>query len=1030
VTNALTTDQWKEISPYLDEVLEISIERRAAWLLSLNQKDARIAGLVQALLDEHLQLKQENFLETSPLPARAGLAGQKIGAYTLVSEIGHGGMGQVWLAEQTAPIKRQVALKLIRVGRFDDSVLQRFHAERQSLAMMDHPSIAKVFDAGATSDGQPYFVMEYVRGEPITDYCDRRRLSIRERLELFVKVCEGVQHAHQKAVIHRDLKPTNILVLEVDGKPVPRIIDFGLAKAASPKLDGQTLLTQAGDWLGTPGYISPEQADPAVMDVDTRTDVYSLGAVLYVLLTGSQPLETRNQRLDEFLRQLREDEPLTPSSKVSAEKETSKHTAEARSAEPRQLAGLLHGDLDWITMKALEKDRARRYGLPMELAADIERYLRNEPVTARPASFGYRARKYVARHKALVAGVAAVFLVLVAGIITSTWQAVKARRAEAEAKKQSAIAQAVNDFLQKDLLAQASAVTQSGPKTKPDPDLKVRTALDRAAERVSGNFDKQPEVEAAIRETIAQTYLDLGLYPEARTQLERTLELRRKLGGAENPNTLRTISRLGRAAVLQGKYPEAESLFGQILPVQRRVLGAENSDTLYSISNLGSIYYLEGKYEQAEPLFNQTMEFDRRVYGGEHPATLRSSYDLAILYYMQGKYPRAEVLDKQTLEIQRRVLGPEHPDAAQTMSALGLVYFAESKYPEAEALDKQTLDIERRVLGPEHPETLFAMHNLANVYYGEGKFPQAEVLDKQTVEIQRRVLGPEHLQVVTSMDDLASAYYSEGKFAQAEAVYSEALELQRRSARPEDPVTLDVTENLANVYHAQGKYERAESLLRNTWKIQGRVLGAEHPATLNCAHDLALVWQSQGKSTQAEALLLKTLESSKHVLGEEQAFTLVSMAALGKMYQREGRYDLAENYAAQALKGRRHAFGSEFPDTLTSVADLALAYVSQKKYAQCAPLVREAMEVEQKIQPDDWQRFRAESLLGASLAGEKKYADAEPLLIEGYRGMLARKQRIGVPDHYHLQLAQQWLIQFYKDVGKPEEAGAIAKESN
>ncbi|HZC24742.1 MAG TPA: serine/threonine-protein kinase, partial [Candidatus Binatia bacterium] len=454
-----------------------------------------------------------------------------IGPYELVRKLGEGGMGQVWLAEQTAPIKRQVALKLIRVGRFDDSVLQRFYAERQSLAMMDHPSIAKVFDAGATPDGQPYFVMEYVHGRTITSYCDHQRLKIRERLELFIRVCEGVQHAHQKAVMHRDLKPANILVQEVDGKPVPRIIDFGLAKAASPQLDGETLITRAGGLVGTPGYMSPEQADPAVVDVDTRTDVYSLGVVLYELLTGFLPFETKKQSFEDFLRRLREEDPVLPSTKVSAKKESSKATSEARGAEPGQLANLLHGDLDWITIKALEKDRARRYGSATELAADVQHYLRNEPVIARPASMGYRARKYVQRHKALVAGTAAVFAVLVAGVITSTWEAVRARRAQIQAKQQSEIAQAVNDFLQNDLLAQASAATQSGPNTRPDPDLKVRTALERAAQRIEGKFGKQPQVEAAIRNTIGETYAGLGLYPDAAKQLERAVDLRRHLLG-------------------------------------------------------------------------------------------------------------------------------------------------------------------------------------------------------------------------------------------------------------------------------------------------------------------------------------------------------------------------------------------------------------------------------------------------------------------------------------------------------------------
>src|SRR5215470_4523634 len=367
----LSPERWREINPHLAHLLSLPEEKRGPWLDSLRGENPDLADLLVRLLADHDSLAQQHFLEHSPIPRPDDLklAGTTIGLYTLISPIGQGGMGSVWLAEQTAPIKRQVALKLIRVGRFDDSVLQRFYAERQSLAMMDHPAIAKVFDAGATSDGQPYFVMEYVPGQPITDYCDRMRLNIGERLELFIKVCEGVQHAHQKAVIHRDLKPANILVVEVDGHPVPRIIDFGVAKATSPKLDGETLLTRAGGWVGTPGYMSPEQADPAA-DVDTRTDVYSLGAVLYVLLTGFLPFETRKQPFDEFLRRLREEDPLRPSSKVSTDKETSKDTAIARGVEPKELVSVLHGDLDWITMKALEKDRARRYGSPMELAAD------------------------------------------------------------------------------------------------------------------------------------------------------------------------------------------------------------------------------------------------------------------------------------------------------------------------------------------------------------------------------------------------------------------------------------------------------------------------------------------------------------------------------------------------------------------------------------------------------------------------------------------------------------------------------------
>jgi eukaryotic-like serine/threonine-protein kinase len=878
---------------------------------------------------------------------RAGKV-KSIGPYQLIRKLGEGGMGQVWLAEQTAPIKRQVALKLIRVDRYDDSVLQRFYAERQSLAMMDHPSIAKVFDAGATPDGQPYFVMEYVPGQPITVYCDRKRLKIHERLELLIKVCEGVQHAHQKAVMHRDLKPANILVVEIDGKPVPRIIDFGLAKGASPQLDGETLplMTRAGGWVGTPGYMSPEQADPAVMDVDTRTDVYSLGAVLYELLTGSLPLETNNRRFEEFLRRLREDDPPRPSTKVGGDKATSKSSAEARGAEPKQLASVLHGDLDWITMKALEKDRTRRYSSPLELAADIARYLANEPVTARPAGVGYRAKKYVLRHKALVAGAAAVFVVLVAGVIASTWQAVKARRAEAQAKQQSAIAQAVNDFLQHDLLAQASAATQSGPTTKPDPDLKVRTALDRAAERIEGKFAKQPEVEAAIRNTMGQTYTDLGLYPEAARQLERAVDLRRRALGPEHPDTLRSMNDLAMVYRHQGKYAEAESLDAQILEIRRRVLGAEHPDTLVSMNDLASVYYDEGKYEQLEALDRQTLEIRRRVLGPEHPDTLVSMNSLVIVYWNQGKFAEAEDLDRQILEIRRRVLGPEHPDTLASMNNLLIIYWNQHEYPQAEALGNQILEIRRRVSGPEHRYTLVTMNNLAAVYQDEGQYAQAEALDSQALEIRRRVLGPEHPDTLMSMGNLANDYAGEGKYTLAEALNSQALAIRRR------------------------------------------VSGPEHPDTL------------------------------------------YPMSNLASLYEREGKYALAETYGVQALAGRRHALGNENPNTLISGADLALIYVAQRKFGQSEPLAREMLELNQKAQPDDWQRFRAESLLGASLAGEKKYAAAEPLLLEGYQGMLTRKNRISASDHYHLRLAHHWLVQLYNNWGKREKAAAIAKESD
>jgi tetratricopeptide (TPR) repeat protein len=887
--------------------------------------------------------------EAPPFLAPGRRSADRLGRYQLLQKIGEGGMGEVWLAEQKEPVRRRVALKLVKAGMNTREVIARFESERQALALMDHPSIAKVFDAGSTPDGAPYFVMEYVAGVPITTYCDTHRLSTRERLELFMHVCEGVQHAHQKAILHRDLKPSNILVTEIDGRAAPKIIDFGVAKALGQKLSADTMFTRVGALVGTPEYMSPEQALSSNEDIDTRTDVYSLGVIFYELLAGAPPIELRKVAFEEFLRRLREEEPAKPSTKIRTQApETSTDVARKRHTEPLSLAKQMRGDLDSIALKALEKERARRYGSPSDFAEDIGRYLRHEAVLAVPPSAAYRARKFARRYRPALTITAAFVLVLVVAAAVSIRQSIRANR-------EAAVAQAVNDFLQNDMLAQASADRQSGTNAKPDPHLEVRTVLDRAAARIAGKFDRQPEVEASIRDTIGQTYRDLGLYQEARRQLERALEIDRRVLGTRNPKTLKTMSRLGQVADLQGRYPEAETLMSQVLEMQRGVLRPEHPDTLSSMSVLADVYYSQGKSAQAEKLFSQTLEIQRHVLGPEHPDTLYSMNGLANAYYSQGKYAQAEKLFSQTLEIQRRVLSPEHPSTLGSMNNLANAYSDQGKYAQAEALDTQILEIRRRVLGPEHRDTLDSMENLAGAYHDQGKYAQAEALYSRTIEIQRRVLGPEHPNTLESMSNLAVVYYDRGKFVQAEALHSQVLEIRRHVLGPEHPNTLISMDNLADAYTGQGKYALAEKLFSETVEVSRRVFGPEHPYTLDMLSDFA------------------------------------------SMYQQQGKYSPAEAQAAQALAGRRHALGSEHPDTMASAADLALAYISQKKFAESEPLAREAFEFDRKKQPDDWQGFRAESLLGASLAGQKKYAEAEPLLLAGYQGMALRKDRIDVP---------------------------------
>src|SRR6267154_1171991 len=479
-------ERWKKIEHLCYSALDEEKSARGAFLEQACGEDEALRRAVELLLAQHE--KDDNFLESPAMevaakhlahqadaalpdsPTGANLdtsdlastypsagsaadlaseAQKSLGPYRLLQKLGEGGMGRVWLAEQTAPVRRQVAVKLIKAGMYDDAVLKRFASERQSLAIMDHPSIAKVFDAGTTPDGQPYFVMEYVPGVPITDYCDQKRLNIRERMELFIKVCDGVQHAHLKAIIHRDLKPANILVTEVDGKPLPRIIDFGLAKATTSLAPDESMLTRLGAFVGTPGYMSPEQADTSLQDVDTRTDVYSLGVVLYVLLTGSMPFDSK-KNVHEVLRQVREVEPPRPSIKIATGKKSSTGSAQNRGSEPRQLAKLLRGDLDWITMKALEKDRNRRYGTPSEMAADIIRYLHHEPVVARPASTAYRMRKYARRHRIAVVVATGLVAMLAAFVVVQRVQLQRTRLERDRANRERDPGQSVKKHRDRD----------------------------------------------------------------------------------------------------------------------------------------------------------------------------------------------------------------------------------------------------------------------------------------------------------------------------------------------------------------------------------------------------------------------------------------------------------------------------------------------------------------------------------------------------------------------------------------------------
>jgi len=775
------------------------------------------------------------------------MAASQIGPYRLLEILGEGGMGEVWLAEQTKPIHRRVALKLIKTGMDTKAVVARFESERQALALMDHANIAKVFDAGATSEGRPYFVMEYVPGLPITEYCDKHCLTIVERLELFTQVCDGVQHAHQKAIIHRDLKPSNVLVIEQDNKAVPKIIDFGLAKATAQRLTDKSIFTELGMMLGTPAYMSPEQADPDEQNIDTRTDVYSLGVILYQLLVGMLPFEGQAPRagtLEAILRMIREQEPPKPSTKVRSLGDTTKALAEKRQLEPRLFARRLSGELDWITMKALAKDRARRYASPAELGADIRRHLNDEPVLAGPPSTLYRASKFVRRHRLGVVSAATALLLLIA---FATAMAIQARRIAKErdrANRQTEVSQRVADFM-------TNIFKVSDPSAARGNTITAREILDKGSTQIEIGLSKDPEVQAQLMQVMGDVYGNLGIYPRAEVLLRHALEIRQRDLGMENAVTLTTIDSLGWTLEEEGHYAEAEKLQRQTVDVERRVLGPEHGETLRSMNSLALTLEREGRYTAAEELQRQTIDGENRTFGPENAATLSTMHALGGVLSAEARYAEAEKLDRETLEIETRVLGPDHLSTVGTMQNLALALASETRYAEAEKVDRKILDIRRRVLGPEHPATLATMNNLANVLGSEGRYADAEKLHRETLAIRSRVLGLEHPDTLGSMVDLSADLTSQGHFAEAEKLDREALDIQTRTLGPENADTLRTMGNVADDLIKDHKDNQAEKMLNQVLAIQIRVLGPDSDSAAASKYNLGSIALHRGRREEA-----------------------------------------------------------------------------------------------------------------------------------------------------------------------------------
>ena len=793
----------------------------------------------------------------------AGDADERIGPYTILERLGEGGMGVVYLAEQNEPIQRQVALKVIKPGMDSAQVIARFEGERQALALMNHTNVARVFDAGVTPQGRPYFVMEYVEGAPITRFCDERKLSLGDRLDLFVQACEGIQHAHQKGIIHRDVKPSNVLVGMEDGRPLVKVIDFGVAKATTQRLTEQTLFTQHGVLLGTPVYMSPEQAEALAGWISTRAATYTHSECCSTNCSqaGALPFEQQDLRDLGGLRRrcgaiIRDrTEPPKPSSRLS----TASLASEPYETLPRPATGCdrrsetervdwSEPDLDWIVMKALEKEPERRYASPLELAADLGRYRRKEPVLAGPPGAVYRARKFVQRHTLGVTAASVLLLGLVTGVAGSTFGLLRAKRAEARSLQEAARSERVSEFLAEILRSvepqQAGQtllsdlreqVTQAGT-ARGGTETQVARALAsfdeamidvnltntglrlideqmlaRAAARIEEEQEKDLVIAGRLYHTIGETYERLGLYDRAEEQLLRAVDVRREALGDEHENTLASRRLLAWVYVRQGRYEEAEPLLVATLESARRRLGIEHPQTHECMQTLGWVYYRQARYDEAEPLFVDVLAASTRLLGNDDPQTLRSMNRLALLRGRQGRHDEAERLHLESLEIKRRMFGDAHPSTLGTMSNLGFLYHQLDRHDEAEPLFLEALSERKRVLGDDHPHTLSSMNNLATVYLAQQRYEQAELLYVETLEIRKLTLGEEHPQTLRGMNNLADTYRTQGRYEESQQLFLATFATRKRVLGDDHPDTLETMYSMSELYRAQGGWKKPRS---------------------------------------------------------------------------------------------------------------------------------------------------------------------------------------------------------------------------
>ncbi|MEM9378529.1 MAG: serine/threonine-protein kinase [Planctomycetota bacterium] len=1013
-----------------ERALERPAEERAAFLARTCADDAERRARVERLLVAHERAQETPTVTPVRGPVFAPRDPERIGPYELKDRIGEGGMGVVYLAEQREPIHREVAVKLIRAEVDSPELVARFHAERQALALMSHRGIAKILDAGVFGR-QPYFVMERIDGAPITEHCDASELGVDARLGVFRDVCLAVQHAHQKGIIHRDLKPSNVLVATEDGAPTPKVIDFGIAKIAQENANGDGMKTEIGRVMGTPDYMSPEQAGGSPLDVDTRTDVYSLGVLLYELLTGTKPFEVGAAVAEgrfEALRSIQEVDPQRPSTRVSTRGAESGAVASRRLLDSSALSRTLRGDLDWIVMKALEKDRARRYDSAGAFADDVERYLRREPVLAAPPSRAYRMRKFVRRNRAGVAAGAAIVVLFVAGAAgtgVGWWRTAQVNRsldvaiveksraldrekeqreraeenetralaAEETAKRRADETERIARFqeeqllrvnpevmglrLRRDLLDAAGAEHRdelsAGLADVNFTDLSLgvleQNVFAPTIDAIDARFEDQPRLRARLLGTAAHTMQGLGLSAGAVEPSERAMELWLAEQGPETREAIDAKVALGVVAQQRGDLERAEELLVDAIERAERTLGEDDPSTLVARYSLGVLLEILGRYDESAALLSAVLDDTRRVHGPDQPETLRVLDALGSVWMAMSRFDDAEPLLREAAETRLRALGPENVETLRSQVNVGMLMRLRGDAAGAEACYRSVLEVSRRRLGDEHPVTRATLMNLAHALKYQRDFTGAEEILRESLDVYRRHLGDDHPDTLHAIGGLGGILRSQRRLVEAEPLYREVLERRTRKLGPLHSDTLTSLNNMGYLLRAMGRPDEAEPYMRDALEGMREVIGPGHRVTLGVASNLGYLMEQKGAFDEAESLYRESLCGRRRLYDDAHVETRASLNLLQELLQR--RIEASTDASGSA---RVAAWTAERGGLLLLQGSFAEA---ESEIARGIELLVEAETVE------PWRFAAATSDLGLAIAGQGRHAEAEPLVLEG-----------------------------------------------